>query len=207
LLVLGVLAPEVGSILTEVITLHVLSSLGLRILLFLVGHKLLECLLLQLQLLDLVLLLLLLLGQHGCLRFEDSKFVVGWCVLLELVIEAHAVLLEPLHVVCETFQLVLRGHWLLKQELDTLETFALVVELTPEDLVVQFPVLTCLLTEVFEHLVWAKVLVADLADVNDALLYSENLLLVELDHVGQLVLFLVQLRVLLLLLAQLGGRL
>ena len=114
LLVLSVFASEVGSILPEIISFHVLSSFGSSVLALFVGHGLLESLLFHFELLDFILLLLLLFGQHGGLGLEDSKFIVLWSVDLELVVEDHAVLLESLHIVGEPFELILSGHGLLK---------------------------------------------------------------------------------------------
>ena len=60
LLVLGILASEIGSVLSEVVPLHILSTLSSGILCLLVSHHLFQCLLFNLQLLYLLLFLLFL---------------------------------------------------------------------------------------------------------------------------------------------------
>jgi len=72
LLILSILTSKICSILSEIISLHVLSSLGSSILTFLIGHMLLKGLLLDFEFLDIVLLLFLLFDEHSSLRLEDS---------------------------------------------------------------------------------------------------------------------------------------
>ena len=88
-----------------------------------------------------------------------------------------------------------------------MEAFLLVLKLTAEYIEAQLPIFACLILEVLEHPVGSDIVTVHLADVHEALLHSEELRLVELDHVGELALLLRELRVLLLLFPQLRGRL
>lgn len=71
----------------------------------------------------------------------------------------------------------------------------------------ELPVPPGLSAEVLEHLVRSDVVGVHLLDVEEPLLDSEQLRLVELDHVVEFPLLLAELCILLLLLAELGGAL
>jgi hypothetical protein len=135
LLVLGILSPQVGCVLLEVVSLHVLASSGLGVVSLLVVHELLQSHLLSLKFAHLVELLLFLLRDGGGLGLVDGKLVVSRGVLSDLVIEQLALSLESLGVAGESLQLGLSGDWLLQDHLDPLQTLRLVVELSPEDVV------------------------------------------------------------------------
>ena len=115
--------------------------------------------------------------------------------------------MQSLDIVCQSFKLTLSSHWLLQKHLDSLQSFSLVIELSADDLVVQLSVLSGLVSEIFEHLVRSKVLVVNLLSVHKSLLDGQDLLLVELDHVGQLSFLFVELGILLLLFSELRSRL
>lgn len=105
----------------------------------------------------------------------------------------------------ESLELGLGGNWLLEEHLDALEAFFLIVELASNHIIADFAVLSRLVAKVVEHLLGAEVLTGHLLGVHEALSDREELMLVELNHAGQLALFLVQTGVVLLLFAELGG--
>ena len=205
LLVLGVLSPQVGGILPEVIPLHILSTLGPGVFALFIGHGLFEGLLFQLQLFYLILLPLLFLSKHRSLGLEDAKFVVLRCVDLELIIEDHALLLHSLDIVCESLELTLGSHWLLQKKLGSLEPIPFVIELTTKDLVLDLPVFTSLGPQIVKHLVWGKVLRGDFLDVHESLSNLENILLMILDHPSKFPFLFIEFGVVFLLLSQLGS--
>ena len=92
-------------------------------------------------LVDLGILLLLLFREHCGLGLEDGQFVVSRSILLQLVLEHHAVPLELLHVVGQPLQLRLRRHRLLQKKFGPLQALPLVIELSAEDFVVQLTIL------------------------------------------------------------------
>ena len=99
------------------------------------------------------------------------------------------------------------SHGLLEDHFDALQALLLVLELTTEDVVAELAVAAGLVSQVVEHAVGGHVFTVHFANVHETLLDGEELRLVELDHVGQLALFLRELGILLLLLSQLRGRL
>jgi len=205
LLVLVVLSTEVSSVLSEIVSLHVLSTLSLGVLSLLVGHRSFKSLLFQLQLLDLLLLLLLLLSEHSSLRLEDAQVIVLRGTLLKLVFQGHAVSLEALHIVGQALELTLSRHGLVQEHFDSLETFSLIVELSSEDFVLELAVLAGLSSEVLKHLIGTKVLSRNFFGIMEALLDGQNLLLIEFNHASQLAVLLVELGILFLLLSELGS--
>lgn len=205
LLVLVVLASEVGGVLSEVVSLHVLASFRSGVFLFFLSHLFLKGLLLSLKLLDLSLLHLLLLGELGSLRFKETKSIVVWSVLLQFLLEGHAVSLESLDIAGQSLEFTLGGDWLLQKKLNSLESFSLVIEFSAKDVRVELSVFPGVVSQVLQHLVWAQVLVVDFLGVHQSLLHGEDLLLVELNHVGEFPLLLVQLSILLLFLSEFGS--
>jgi len=189
--------------LSEVISLHVLSSFGSSILTFLISHALLESLFFDFFLFDFILFLLFLLGEHCCLRLKDSKLIVLRSVLLNFIVKHDAILLQSLHIVCESFKLTLSRHWLLKKQLDPLQSFSFIVQLSAQNLIVDLSVFPCFSSKVVKHFVGAKILSRDFFAVNKFLLDSENLLLIVFNHVGKLSFFFIQFSILFLLLSKL----
>ena len=63
-------------------------------------------------------------------------------------------------------------------------------------------ILSGLIAQVVEHLLRAKVLTSDFLCIHQSLSHREELMLAHFDHLGQFTLFLVQARILLLLLSQ-----
>ena len=168
LLVLGVLFTQVGGILSEVISLEVLASLGLLVVVLLVLQGLFELKLLLLKLLDVVLLLLLPLGNILGLSSINSELVFG-VVRLDLALKQLTLLGESLGICGQTLQLSLSCGWLLEDHFETLKSLFFVLELTANDLVVDFSVLTSLVSQVVEHLLWAQVISGDFLCVHEAL--------------------------------------
>ena len=205
LLVLGVFASKIGSILSEIISLHVLSTSGSCIFSLFVGHSLLECSFFDLKLLYLSLLLVLLLCQHGCLRFEDTKFIVSWSINLKLIFKDHAILLQSLNIICEPLKLILSSNWFLEKQLHSLKSLPFIIELSSEILVLEFSILSGVGSQIIEKLVWSKVLIRYLLDVCKSLLDCKHILFVELHHVGKFALLLTELGILLLFLSKFGG--
>lgn len=162
---MGIFTSEVGGILSEIVSLHVLSTFGSGIFALLVSHALLKSLLFHFKLLDLSLLLVLLLCQHGCLGLEDTEFVIGWSIDLKLIVEEHALLLEPLDIVCEPLELILRGHWLLEKQLHSLQPLPLVVEFSSQIFILEISVFPSVSSQIVEQFVWGEMLIGDLFDV------------------------------------------
>ena len=106
--------------------------------------------------------------------------------------------MEPLGVVCKPLKLTLGGDWLLQEHLSPLESFSLVIELSSDNLVVQFSILSSLDSQVIKHLLGGQILCGQLLQIHMSLLYSKDLLFVELDHVSELSLLLSELGILLL---------
>ena len=202
---MGIFTSEVGGILSEIVSLHVLSAFGSSIFALLVSHALLKSLLFHFKLLDLSLLLVLLFCQHGCLRFENAKFVVSWSVDLELFVEHHALFLHSLDIVCEPLEFILGCHWLLKKKFDSLESFSLVIEFSTQDLVLEISVFSSVSSQIIKKLVWSEMLVRDLFDIEESLFDGQNILFIELNHIGQFPLLLIKLGILLLLFSKFGG--
>lgn len=124
------------------------------------------------------------------------------CILLQLIVEETAVLLEALDIICKAFKLTLRRHWLLQQQLNTLQSLPLVIELAAQDLIVQLSIFPGVASQIIQHFVRAQVLRRDLLRIVKSLLDGEDLLLVEVNHLRQLSLLLREFGILLLLLSQ-----
>lgn len=200
-----VLHSEIGRVLSEVVSLHVFSTLLTTVFLFLFTHHLFEGHLLHLQFLALLFLLSLLLGDTVGLRLVNVEFVVGRRVHLDFLLKLAGFSAEAGHFRCEPLEFGLGGNRFLEQHLDALEAFLFVVELAPDHIIADFAVLSRLVAQVVEHLFGTQVLPGHFLGVHEALSNREELMLVELNHAGQLTFFLVQTCVILLLFAELRG--
>jgi len=203
LLVLIVLTSQISSVLSKVISLHVLPTLGFGVLTLFVRHGSFKGLLFELKLLNFSVLLLLLLGQHGSLRLENAEVVILRGALLDFIFQCHAIFLESLNVTGQSFKFTLGGHWLLEKQLNSLKSLPFVIEFSSQNFIVQLSVLSSFVSEILKHLVRTEVLACYFFSVNQSLLHCQDLGFVELDHVAQLALFFVQLGILLLLFSQL----
>jgi len=94
-----------------------------------------------------------------------------------------------------------------QNHLNTLETILLVLELAPNNFVVNLSVLTSLITQIVKHLLWTKVFARQLLCVHESLTHREQLMLTHLNGLGEFSLLLIEASVLLLFLTQLGGSL
>lgn len=168
LLVLSVLFTQVGGILSEVISLQILAALGLLVVVFFIFQGLFKLQFLLLELLDVVLLLLLSLGNILSLSSINSELVFG-VIRLDLALKQLTLLGESLGICGQTLQLSLSCGWLLEDHFETLKSLFFVLELTANDLVVDFSVLTSLVSQVVEHLLWAQVIPSDFLCVHEAL--------------------------------------
>ena len=92
---------------------------------------------------------------------------------------------------------------LLEDQLDSLESLLLILELSANDIVVDLSVLAGLVAEVVQHLLWGEIIPVDLLDVHESLSHREQLMLTHLDHLTQLPLLLIESCIVLLLLPQL----
>ena len=92
--------------------------------------------------------------------------------------------------------------WLIKDHFNSLETVFLVSELPSQVVIKMLAVLSGLIAQVVEHLLGPKVLTSNFLCVHQSLTHREELMLAHFDHLGQFTLFLVQARILLLLLSQ-----
>ena len=154
LFVLSVLFSQVGGILSEVVSLEILASLGLLIVVLLILESLLKLELLLLKLLDVLLLGFLPLGNILSLSSINSELVLS-IIRLYLALEQLTFLSESLCICSQTLQLSLGCGWLLEDHFKTLKSFFFVLELTANNLIVDFPVLTGLIPQVVEHLLWS----------------------------------------------------
>lgn len=111
--------------------------------------------------------------------------------------------LETFHVRGKSFKLTLSSHGLLEDHFNTLETLLLVLELTAEDIVAKLAVATSFISQVIQHAVRSYIVAVHLADIHKALLYSEELRFIELDHVREFAFLLRKLSILLLLFSKL----
>jgi hypothetical protein len=169
LLVLSIFSSEVGCIVSEIVSLHVLATFGSSILTFFLCHNPFKCLFLKFQLLDGLLLLLLLLGKHGSGRLKDGQLVIYWRVLLELVFKRHAIFLKPFHIIGKSLKFTLSGHWFLEKKFNSLESFPFVIQLSSQNFVVEFTILPCFISQILQHLVRSKVLVGHLLGIHKSL--------------------------------------
>ena len=96
------------------------------------------------------------------------------------------------------------GLRLLKDHLNSLESLLFVGELSPNDVIVDFSVLAGFVPEVVEHLFWSHIVSVNFLNVHKTLSYLEKLMLTHLYHLTQFPLFLIQSRVVFLLLPKLG---
>jgi hypothetical protein len=79
------------------------------------------------------------------------------------------------------------------------------LKLTPKDIVIQLAVAASLISEVVQHAVRGDIVRVHLSHVHQSLLDCEELTLIELNHIGELSLFLRKLGILLLLFSELTG--
>ena len=119
------------------------------------------------------------------------EFIVSRRVHLNFLLKLASLASQPRDLSGESLELGLCGDRLLQEHLDTLEAFFLIVELAPDHIIADFAVLSSLVAQVVEHLFGAEVLAGHLLCVHEALANREELMLVELNHAGQLTLFLV----------------
>jgi hypothetical protein len=132
------------------------------------------------------------------------EFIVGRRIHLDFLLKLASFASQARDLGCESLELGLGGNRLLQEHLDPLEAFFLIVELASNHIIADFAVLSRLVPQVVQHLFRAEVLPGHLLCVHKPLPNREELMLVELDHAGQLTLFLVQPGVVLLLFAELG---
>jgi hypothetical protein len=77
------------------------------------------------------------------------------------------------------------------------------MELTTKDVIAELTVTAGLSSQIVEHAVWGYIIRVHLSHIHESLLLSEQLALVELNHVRKFTLFLAQLCILLLLFPEL----
>jgi hypothetical protein len=139
------------------------------------------------------------------LSLVNSKLIVGRGVLLELLFEALAFALQAGGVGSESFELSLSGHRLLEEDVDLVESFLLIIELSTENIISNLAVGLDFQFQVVQHLLGADVLTRLFLDVHEALAGRKELMLRHFKTVGELTFLLTESGVILLLLAEFGG--
>lgn len=103
------------------------------------------------------------------LSLVNSKLIVGRGVLLELLFEALAFTLQAGGVGSESFELSLGSHRLLEEDVDLVESFLLIVELSANNIISKLAVGPDFLLQVVQHLLGADILTRLFLDVHKAL--------------------------------------
>ena len=161
--------------------------------------------LIGLVLLQLVLLLILLLADTVGLSLVNSQFVVGRGVLLKLLFELLAFTLQAGGIGSKSFKLSLSGHGLLKEDLDLVESFLLIIELSADNIIADLAVGADFLFQVVQHLLGADVLARLLLDIHQALAGGKELMLLHLKARCKFALLFAESGVVFLLFPKLGG--